>query len=375
MGADSKVRTLPLVNKTWNRACQSPASWHSIRVSGCPRQIVGMSSCKNTNNKTIVRLAPRLSRIEVLWYERTQLSDSALSLLLGVCGTRLRELSINCTDRQFLAAVMSAPSLQFVHVQQYVSALGLAAALPFLRKLKSIRADSIYLVRALHDINSRCPFLETYHGVFDEQLATSLSQCEHLTDLNLFNDDTDMTTTMTGLLASVGRNLRSIDFPKCEGSVVLPLVAKHCEKLQKLFIALVSNVTDALMEEVLCHCGSTLVYVRLLEDCTDASLVNVASHCPNLTVLNLNFNKNITDAGMAALAASCTNLRQVGIRWTDLSHVSLLALVEHPLLRYVAVSGLETEQQLKDAHTRRAELGLRPIVTDDSVINIDGQFC
>jgi hypothetical protein len=372
MDADSKVRQLPLVNKTWNRACQSPASWRGIRVfTAWPRNFVS-GIC---NNITLIQLAPRLSRLELLWCVGSGLMDCIFSSVIEMCGPRLRTLHIDLTDDRLLTVATSAPNLRFVSIHRPVSAHGLATALPFLRQLRGIHIEDSSLVCALYDIGSCCPFLQTYRGYVDGQMLTCLSVCGHLTELDVcvHNGRIDLTTAMAGLLESTGRNLLSIDFPYCDGSVVLPFVAQHCKKLTTLFTTHFSIVNDDLMEEVLSNCGSTLMYIAVNELCTDASLRSIAAHCPNLVTLDLIFNTNVTDDGVAAIAASCCNLRQISLRWTNVTGVSLMCLVEHPALRVVIVSDWATEQYLDAAHARRAMLGFRAVTIVDSVIDLRAQ--
>jgi hypothetical protein len=373
MDANSKVEKLPLLSKTWNRACQSPASWRSIFVftTRGPSHII-----ENIydNNNALMRLLPRLSRLEVLWCEGTHLTDSVLFPILEVCGPRLRALCIEFTDDQLLAVAVGAPNLRSIYIRlamHGVSAHGLTAALPFLRQLRSIHVASSSLICALYAIDSYCPFLETYRGPVDEQLLTILSSCEHLTELNVFSDVSNkqkFTSTTASFLASAGNNLRSIELPRCDGSVVLPLVARYCKKLCQMFISRLSGVNDALVEEVLSSCGSTLVCMNLTRECTDASLVSVGSHCPNLTALDLFGNENITDDGVIAMAASCPHLQRLGLKWCNLSGVSLSALAEHPALRVVGVSDWASKQDIGVVRARRAERGLQPMITRESAV-------
>jgi hypothetical protein len=374
---ESKVRQLPLVNRTWNRACQSPASWHSICVS---RWQIRLTAIVDYNN-AISHLAPRLSRLEVVWRTDMTLSDDVFTSMISVCGPRLRTLRMKFTDDQLMAAALGAPRLQCIHVQTVVSAHGLASALPFLRQLKAIHVAAPSLMRELYDINSCCPFLETYCGYVDERVLAILSSCATLTELNgsgrhdddgdLFHICThDVTNAMAGFLASVGSNLISIDFPHCDGTVVLPLVAQHCKKIMKLYMYRVSRITDALMEEVVCNCGSTLEEIDLRMECTDASLVSVAAHCPNITTVCLSYNSNVTNDGLAVLTASCPRLRCLYLNSTDLLDDSLLALAEIPSVRHVEVSVLVTAHGIKTAHARRAELGLPGMVTKRGAVSV-----
>jgi hypothetical protein len=357
--AHSKVQQLPLVNKAWNRACHSPASWHSIRMIDWPRRPL----TKSFRNSALKRLLPRLSRLEVLWCEDTTLYDFVLSSMINVCGPRLRELSLECTGDQLLTIAMGAPNLRSIKLDHPNSAQIMDAALGFCRQLRSIRVNDIPSEIGLYRIGTCCPFLERYYGHVDEKLMASLSSCAHLTDLDLYSGPADMTNGMATLLKSVGGSLRFIDFPCCDGSVVFPLIARHCKKLAKIRILHVSLVTDALVEEVLSNCGPTLEDIDLKAGCTDASLASAASHCPNLVTLDLTFNKSVTDAGLAVLAASCPNLRQLDLTCTNLSDASLLSLAEHSALRHVTVTDWMTTAGLKAVHARRAELGLRAITT------------
>jgi hypothetical protein len=382
---DSKIRQLPLVSKAWNRACQSPASWHSIRTRGWLKVVnvtrFGWSKLINEetrNDVTMRRLMPRLSCLEVLHYEGTALCDNVLSLVIQACGHRLRELDMNCTNNQLMIVATGAPNLQSIHSHcwLYMSISGLAAALPFLRQLRSMRMHSASLTLGLHDIGTCCPFLETYDGSVDEPLLMSLSSCMHLTNLDMHTID-DMTNALTVLLPSVGHNLRFVKLPPCDGSVVFPLVARHCRKLEKLIVKFVCDVTDALAEEVLSRCGPTLACVKMQktffdkEPLTDAFLVSVAAHCPNLADLDLNYNSHITDAGVIALAASCPNLRRLGLRQTDISVAAVLTLAEQPALIHITVDDRKATRIQQRAHLRRVELGLRPLVIDDALFNFN----
>jgi hypothetical protein len=376
MSVDSKVRQLPLVNKAWNRACQSPASWHSIRTSYLLDILIdGVAS----NSDVIMRLLPRLSRLEVLWCCGQTLRDAALSSVLEVCGPRLRELWMELTDVQLLRVAMAAPSLRFVYICDVSSAHGLASALPFLRQLRRIEMYNAQAAGVLYDISSSCPLLETYQGFVDEQLLTALAACEHLTELDVFCDyRVALTDAMAGFLKSVGHNLLSLDVPNCDGAVVLPLIAQYCKKLQTLSVSQAAPVTDVLMEELLAGCGSTLVRMSMESGCTDASFVSIATHCPNITDLRLDSNTHMTEHGVAALTTSCPNLGRLAIGLTYLSGLSLLRLAEHPALRYlhsysdwamdedvavpqVRIAHMATKEDVAVVHARRAHLGLRPL--------------
>jgi hypothetical protein len=356
MSADSKIRRLPLVNKAWNRACQSQASWHSIRPWGYPSRLVtGV-----VDNLTLCKLMPRLSHLAVLWCE-TKLSDSFLSSMLEVCGPRLLELKWESTDGQLLTVVKSAPNLRSIYVDYRTSAHAVATALCFLRQLRCIHAGSINMLYGLYEIGSSCPFLETYIGLVDDQLLASLSSCGNLTNVDMYSHKTDVTAALVGFITRVGHNLRSVDFPLCDGSVVLPLVARLCRNLTKICGTHVCQVTDALIEDVLSSCGSTLKEVDLMKGCTDTSLVSVATHCPHITNLSLRFKNTITDDGVAALIASCPHLHQLDIGWTKLGGATLSAMAKHSALRYVFVSRRWTDQEEDDVVARRIELGLRNI--------------
>jgi hypothetical protein len=360
MDTDVKIQQLPLVNKAWNRACQNPASWRGIHVPST--RIFDAID----NNNTLIRLMPRLSRLEVLCSADTGLLDSVLSSVLEVCGPRLRKLCMDCTDRQLMNVAVGAPnlrSLDLMHTTR-IYASGLALALPFLRQLRSIRLYTLYSVFALYEIDAYCPLLETYHGPVNNKLLAALASCEHLSEMYALGGQRHNKTTsaMADLLTSMGRNLRSIYFPYCNAPVVLPLVAQHCKKITKLDLRRLWYVTDALMEEVLSHCGPTLKDIALPTRCTDASLASVASYCPGLTALDLAGNRNITDDGVVALTASCANLRELDLRCTKLRYATIVAVVGHPALRRVAVSDWVTSEQMKEMHVRRSKLKLRCMI-------------
>jgi hypothetical protein len=113
----------------------------------------------------------------------------------------------------------------------------------------------------------------------------------------------------------------------------------------------------------LSKCGSTLVDIDLTDACTDASLLSVAAHCPNITTVDVHWNRSVTDAGVVALAAACPDLRQLDLYWTRIGDASLSSLAEHPALRRIAVPVFVSAIQIGAIHARRAELGLRALIT------------
>jgi hypothetical protein len=317
-------------------------------------------------DNALCQLAPRLSRLEVLWCEDVKFHDSTLSLVIDSCGPRLRALSTECIGSQIVDTAMHTPNLRSVQIERGDSVQNMIDALCFWRQLRSIRMSCDFLIGGLHDVGSCCPLLESYYGFVDEQVLASLSSCVHLTDLDVFSGKIDVTLDMVGLLTSIGGNLVSFGVPDCDGSVVLPLVATHCKKIAKLNFLYAIDVTDALVEEVLSARGTTVVDMNLKPGCTNLSLLSVATHCPNLTALDLSFNKDVTDDGVIDLAMSCSALRQLKLGQTNTGDASLVHLVDHPALRHIVVSKWVSDKQLDAVHARRTEMGLRAVTIKTS---------
>jgi hypothetical protein len=352
MDAGSKVRQLPLVCNTWNRACHNPVSWHSIRVDESRDIVDGVRDFK-----AVEQLMPRLSRVEVLWCQYESSYHGIFEMMITLYSPRLRDLNMHCIDDdKLLTIVMSATNLHSIHLHHMVSAPGVANALCFLRQLKHINVRSPQLLPGLYDIGSTCPLLETYTGHIDAHIITSLASCQHLTKLDVFRGIPGLTNALSGLLRTVGHNLQWVEFPYCDGSDVLPLIGQHCGKIQRLGIPYMYKVTDGLMDEALSGCGSTLRDLYLTPECTDATLISVAAHCPNLIHFDTTINDHFTDSGMAVFIASCPNLRHLNL--------CMRAVACHPALQRVSGFIWASDKKLNSIHTERAELGLRPVILE-----------
>jgi hypothetical protein len=86
--------------------------------------------------------------------------------------------------------------------------------------------------------------------------------------------------------------------------------------LRRLNLTGVSNVTDALIQELSVTLGSGLEELSLAgaKELSDASVAAISACCPNLVLLDLDGVVKLTDVSVARLADGCRGVRHLSLK-------------------------------------------------------------
>ena len=179
--------------------------------------------------------------------------------------------------------------------------------LPFINKL-SLKNTNRLLHKIFHE-NFICTIKPPSESITDEELATALTNCDHITSLDLY-DCENITDAGLAAIAQHCPHITSLDLSYCKNitDAGLAAIAQHCSNLTNLDLS-GTNITDEGLKAILeKYTKLTSLDLSYCENITDAGLSALPKHFPKLTSLDLT-HTNITDEGLATLKDDLQNCR------------------------------------------------------------------
>jgi hypothetical protein len=313
-----KVKHLPLVNKTFNRACKNSASWHTVWINE-PNPVA-----------MFMAFAHRMPRLHAL---RLDYFKDGLAPLL-------RHAMVHCpalskvygtdihfglhTEREIAVEMLKAfPKLCTLNLRKFplLNGIWMDGDGGMFHNIIDLRIAHRTKCQAPHDMLACFPALEAYSGPVDNELLHAMAvHCPSLRVLKCPYPDTgDYVDGYMAILRSVGHQLvhLTVSVRLCE---IGPLIAEHCCVLECLYLREFEEHTlsDDVLADILTRVGPTLRVLELKKclTLTNQAAVLIGAQCPRLVDLQWYNATNVDNEGLRAIAEGCP-LQRLHIEGSD----------------------------------------------------------
>uniref|UniRef100_A0A7C9ECX0 F-box/LRR-repeat protein 15-like leucin rich repeat domain-containing protein n=1 Tax=Opuntia streptacantha TaxID=393608 RepID=A0A7C9ECX0_OPUST len=201
------------------------------------------------------------------------------------------------------------------------------------KKSFSLVCKTFYVIESKHR--------KTLKPLRSDHLPSILNRYPQISTLNLTLCPRVTDSALSGVAASVGDSLRSVDLSRSRfftGSGLAALVA-GCRNLTELDLSNATELRDAAAAAIAEARNLERLWLARCKLITDIGIGCIAVGCPKLKLISLKWCLGIGDLGVGLVAVKCKEIRSLDLSYLPITNKCLPAIVKLQYLEELILEG------------------------------------